>query len=61
LETFKIHDKMNRIDAKLAAEEAWLASGALPGPVFRAVKGSREGCHRHVTLRDHEDSPTKFG
>ncbi len=59
--TFKIHDKMNRIDAKLAAEEAWLASGALRGQSFVLFKEVEKAAIDMYTLRDHEDSPTKSG
>jgi hypothetical protein len=57
--TFKIAGKTNRVDAKLAAEEAWLSSGALRGNSFVLFKGAENAAVDTYTLRDHEDSPTK--
>ena len=50
---------MNRVDAKLAAEEAWLVSGALRGQSFVLFKEVAKAAIDMYTLRDHEDSPTK--
>ena len=57
--TFKIHDKTNRVDAKRAAEEAWLVSGALRGESFVLFKEVEKAAIDMYTLRDHKDSPTK--
>jgi hypothetical protein len=57
--TFKIHDKMNRVDAKFEAEVAWLASGALRGQSFVLFKEVEKAAVDAYSLRDHEDSPTK--
>jgi hypothetical protein len=52
---------MNRVDAKLEAEVAWLASGALRGQSFVLFKEVEKAAVDAYTLRDHEDSPTKSG
>jgi hypothetical protein len=57
--TFKIQDKTNRVDAKLAAEEAWLASGAIRGESFVLFEEVDKAAIDMYTLRDHADSPTK--
>jgi hypothetical protein len=57
--TFKIADKTSRVDAKLAAEEAWLTSGALRGEFFVLFKGAEIATVDAYVLRDHDDSPTK--
>jgi hypothetical protein len=57
--TFKIADKANRMEAKLAAEEAWLTSGALRGKSFVLFKGAEIAAVNAYVLRDHDDSPTK--
>jgi hypothetical protein len=56
---FKIAGKVTRKDARLAAEEKWLASGALRGRSFVLFKGAESAVVDTYTLRDHEDSPTK--
>jgi len=55
---FKIVGKETRKEACAAAEEEWLATGALAGDaydLFAAVNGTPN----MYSLRDHEDSPTK--
>ena len=55
---FKIQGKDNRSEACAAAEEEWLASGALAGGAYERIAGSYLEPNM-VSLRDHEDSPTK--
>jgi hypothetical protein len=57
--TFKIVGTANRIEAKLAAEEAWLTSGALRGKSFALFKAAGSATVDAYVLRDHDDSPTK--
>jgi hypothetical protein len=57
--TFEIAGKTTRQDAKLAAEEEWLASGALHGDSFVLFEGAEDAVVDRYTLRAHEDSPTK--
>jgi hypothetical protein len=55
---FTIVGKDSRTEACAAAEEEWLATGALAGDAYERIAG----CDLEpsiVCLRDHEDSPTK--
>jgi hypothetical protein len=55
---FKIVGKDSRKEACAAAEEEWLATGALAGDAYELVAGA-ELAPNMCTLRDHADSPTK--
>ena len=56
--TFKVAGKANRTEAKLAAEEAWLTTGALRGKSFVLFKGAEIAAVDSYVLRDHDNSPT---
>jgi len=56
---FKIAGRPTRAAACAAAEEAWLASGALRGNAFELLEWEAHAVPSMYTLRDHEDSPTK--
>ena len=55
---FKIVGKDSRGQACAAAEEEWLASGALAGDAYELLAGATLTPNM-ISLRDHEDSPTK--
>jgi hypothetical protein len=55
---FKIVGKDNRKEACAAAEEEWLATGALAGDAYDLLAGVNLEPNMY-TLRDHRDSPTK--
>jgi hypothetical protein len=55
---FKVAGKDTRREACAAAEEEWLATGALAGDAYERLAGV-ELTPNMYTLRDHEDSPTR--
>jgi hypothetical protein len=55
---FKVLGKDTRPEACAAAEEEWLATGALAGDAYELHPGAKLTPDMY-TLRDHEDSPTK--
>jgi hypothetical protein len=55
---FTIVDRDTRAEACGAAEEEWLASGALAGQAYELHPGANLAPPAY-TLRDHQDSPTK--
>jgi hypothetical protein len=55
---FTIVGEDNRTEACAAAEEAWLATGALAGDAYDLLPGVELEPNMY-TLRDHHDSPTK--
>jgi hypothetical protein len=55
---FRILGKESRAAACAAAEEEWLASGALAGDAYELL-AETDLAPNMYTLRDHEDSPTK--
>jgi hypothetical protein len=55
---FKIVGKETRQEACAAAEEEWLATGALAGDAYDLLSGVNREPNIY-TLRDHPDSPTK--
>jgi hypothetical protein len=56
---FKIVGKDTREEACAAAEEDWLATGALAGDAYELLAGA-DLTPNMYTLRDHEDSPSKL-
>jgi hypothetical protein len=55
---FRILGKESRAEACAAAEEEWLASGALAGDAYELLAETNLVPNMY-TLRDNEDSPTK--